>query len=81
MKSKKREITIIKARDIGIYPTYINTAQRHLEKEMPLGEVSGVVTHFTVPVDLLSVGGLVPPEMLEQIETVELAYDRKGSKL
>lgn len=81
MRSKNREIVITKTKDIGILPTYIGLAQRHLEKEVPVEKSVGIVTIYTVPVDLLSVGGLIPSDMIDQIEMVELAYNKKGGNL
>ena len=81
MRSKNRELVIIKTKDIGILPTYIGLALRHLEKEVPVEKSVGIVTIYTVPVDLLSVGGLIPSDMIDQIEMVELVYNKKGGNL
>jgi hypothetical protein len=72
-------VTVSKAKDIGVMPTYLMLAQKHLEKAVPMGEVGdGGATTYQIPTDLLTVGDAVEKRLVEEIDSIELTYQKRG---
>lgn len=80
-RSKDRNtIEVIKVREMGGLPPYIELGQRHLEKEMPtiprVPDGNGILrTTVTVPTDLMRL--VLPDDQVDKIESMEFTYERK----
>lgn len=68
-------LSIFVSRGVAQFPSFIDLAQRHFEKEMPAGRFDGVNRIFTVPVDLLRL--VLPEDLTEDIAEVEIVYGKR----
>jgi hypothetical protein len=56
-------------------PGWIDLAHRHLEKAAPTApDVRGGARIYPIPIDLLRLGNVIPPALVEGIASIELEY-------
>ena len=58
------------------FPAWLHLAQRHLEKAYPHGIPEGQTT-FTIPLDILRIGGKMPDSALDPFAEIIIEYRAK----
>lgn len=83
MKKRKDKLGIIvhKRQDLGkqAFPVFVDMAHRQLEKSPPPGiHTQAKNYNVSIPVDLLRVGDVFPPRLINTIESITLVYEKRS---
>lgn len=78
-RSRNREILVIRDRQLGKLPSFLELAQRHYEKGQPQGEVASDKTvAFTMPLDMLRLSLGANNPLVDGVEEITVHYRGRG---